>query len=213
GAGPTGVELAAEIAEFVRQMLKNNYKHLRIPFHVYLLQRGDMIMPFVHPQAREQALQELRHQGVTVHLHSEVTRVLKDSVEINKKERLSTHTVIWTSGVKPHTINTIPSTADKRGFFHVDHSLQVKGLKDVFALGDCAFFVNPGEQKPVPALAQTATLQAKIVAKNIIHALRHEPLETAHIRLSGLIVSVGQKFAVADLHGIRFSGFIAWWLW
>lgn len=213
GAGPTGVELAAEIVEFVRQMLRNNYKHLRTPSHVYLLQRGDTIMPHAHPRVREQALHELQRQGVTVRLHSEVTKVFKDSVELNKKERLPTHTVIWTSGVKPTPMNVFPSVVDERGFFQVNSYLQVEGLKDVFALGDCAYFVNPGEQKPVPALAQTATLQAKMVARNIIHALRRESLEIAHIRLSGFLVSVGQKFAVADLHGIRFSGFFAWWLW
>jgi NADH dehydrogenase len=80
-------------------------------------------------------------------------------------------------------------------------------------LGDCALFTNPGEDKPVPALAQTATIQARYVARNIVHALKNKPLEPCRVRLSGLLVSVGQRYAVAELLGVRLSGFLAWWIW
>ncbi len=213
GGGPTGVELSAEIAEFVRQMLRNNYRHLGNHFNVYLLQRGEMIIPFIHPNIREKALGELKKKGVTALLHAEVTNVMDDCVEINGKEKIPSHTIVWTSGVKPNAVETHPKIADERGYFHVNSYLQIDGMKNAFALGDCALFFNKGEKKPVPALAQTATIQARIVARNVLHLLNREQLEECHVKLTGLLVSVGQKYAVADLCGIRFSGFLAWWLW
>lgn len=113
GGGPTGVELSAEISEFVKQMLKDNYKHLgKNNFKIYLIQRGDRIMPFIHPKCIEKATNELVKKGITLLLNSSATKVLKNSVEINNKENIVSNTIIWTSGVRPNEIETIPKITD-----------------------------------------------------------------------------------------------------
>lgn len=214
GGGPTGVELAAEISEFVKQMLKDNYKHLgKNNFKIYLIQKGDKIMPFIHPKCIEKASNELINKGVTLLLNSSVSKVFKDAVEINNNKKIYSNTIIWTSGIKPNEIKTIPKITDEKEYFHVNEFLQVDKMNNVFALGDCALFFNKNEDKPIPFLAQTAIKEAEYVTKNIINSIEGKNLEECRVRLSGLLVSIGQKYAVADIHGIRFKGFFAWWLW
>ena len=213
GGGPTGVELSAEISEFVKQMLKDNYKHLGNNFKIYLIHKGDKIMPFIHPKCVEKASNELKNKGVTLLLNSSVTKVFDDRAEINNNKKIYSNTIIWTSGVKPNEIKTIPKITDEKGFFHINEYLQVKNMKNVFALGDCALFLNKNEYKPIPALAQTALIESRYISNNIINLIEGRKLEECKVRLSGLLVSIGQKYAVADIHGIRFKGFLAWWLW
>ncbi len=89
----------------------------------------------------------------------------------------------------------------------------MRDAKDIYAIGDCAYLIDKKTNKSVPALAQVAVRQAKIAAKNILHEIRKEPKETFSFKPSGLLVSVGKRFAVADIHGFQFKGFIAWWIW
>ncbi|MBI1972894.1 NAD(P)/FAD-dependent oxidoreductase [Candidatus Woesearchaeota archaeon] len=214
GAGPTGVELAGELAEFVDQNLQVNYPHLKeYGRKIYLLQRGPAIMPFICNHCRQDALKKLAKENVTVMTNAAVTKVAKEAVEINNKQKIATTTTIWTSGVKPATIPTTPKITDEKGFFPVDAYLRVKGAENVYALGDCALLMNPPDGKPVPALAQAAVKEAKVLAQNILHDIRKQPLKQFTFKQSGLLVSVGKRFAVAEIHGIKFKGFFAWWLW
>lgn len=207
GAGPTGIELAGEMAQFVRHAKAKDFK-------IYLIQRGDKIMPTINDEyCRQRTMAELKKKGVTVMLNSNVTKVEKDGIEIDGNKKLKTGTVVWTSGIKPREIETKPKTIDEKGFFQVDNHLQVKGVKDVFAIGDCALAYNEGENKPVPQLAQSAIKQAKAAAENIIAIIDGKPLQKFNFTMSGFLVSVGQWFAVAEIKGIKFKGRFAWWLW
>lgn len=214
GAGPTGVEVAGELAEFVDQNLRVNYPQLReYGRKIYLLQRGPDIMPFISQRCRQEALKKLAREHVTVMTNAPLTKVTKEAVEINEKQRIPSTAVIWTSGIKPASLPTTPRITDEKGFFPVDAYLRVKGAENVFALGDCALLINSHDGKPVPALAQTAVKEAKILAYNILKDIKKQPLKPFVFKQSGLLVSVGKRFAVADIHGIKFKGFFAWWLW
>ncbi len=214
GAGPTGVEVAGELAEFIDQNLKRNYPHLReYGRKIYLIQKHAGIMPFIANKSREAAVKRLQKEKVSIITNAAVTKVTKSGIEINNKEKIATNTVIWTSGVKPTSITTKPKTTNDRGYFPVNAQLRVEGVQDIYALGDCALLINPADNKQVPALAQVAVRQAEITAKNILHEIRKEPLESFIFKPSGLLVSVGKRFAVADIYGIKFKGFVAWWLW
>ncbi len=214
GGGPTGVELAGELSEFLQQSLQENYSHLEAKdIHVYLIQRGDTILPFLRKKSREKAVATLTKKRVTVLTNSPVTKVSKESIEINTHKMISAYTLLWTPGVKPIVIPLIPNRRTKEGFLPVDTFLHVKGLTDVYALGDAALFMNEGEITPVPALAQTAVAQAPILARNIIHSLRNEPEELFFFKKQGLLVSIGQKFAVGEIGQFSIQGFFAWWLW
>ncbi|MBS3144724.1 NAD(P)/FAD-dependent oxidoreductase [Candidatus Woesearchaeota archaeon] len=214
GAGPTGVELAGELAEFIDQNLQKNYPHLKgYGRKIYLVQSNPEIIPFMHPHSRQQTLKKLAKERINVITNALVTKVTTEGIEINKKKKLKTNTVIWTSGVKPTSIPTKPKITNERGFFVVDKYLRVQNQKNIYAIGDCAYLINPRDRKQVPALAQVAVKEARIVAKNIVSEINNRPLQVFSFKSSGTLVSVGKRFAVADLHGFRFKGFLAWWLW
>ena len=213
GGGPTGVELAGEIAEFTYQIKQEIYHSLDKDYlKVTLIHRSPDLIPMAHEKCRKDAKKELEKKGVKILLNSSVTEVSKGSVEINNKEKISSSTIVWTSGVKPNKIETSPKIADEDNFFHVDEYLQIKKLKKAYALGDVALAFNP-DSKQIPMLAQVATKQAKCAAYNIMADIKNMKKKKFVFKSSGFLVSVGQKFAVADVFGIRFKGFFAWWLW
>jgi NADH:ubiquinone reductase (H+-translocating) len=211
GGGPTGVELAGEVVEFVSQILSaksyGNLQHYQQS--VILLQKGPEIMPFIGRRCRLSAMNELRKKGVNIMLDSCVRAVKHNAVILEGGRIIRANTIIWTAGINPARIETMPLLQDINGYFQVNHFLQVKNTEDVYALGDCALFAD----KPLPALAQVAVKQAKAIAHNIKNELEGKLLMPFMYNSSGLLVSVGQKFAVAEIRGIAFKGFFAWWLW
>jgi len=213
GAGPTGVELSAEMAEYICQMLHDNYKNLGKSAFIYLVQKGPKIIPMAHEKCIEEAKKELERKGIKILLNSEVTKVSEDNFEINNKQKIMSSTIIFTSGIKPVPIKSNPKITLPSGHYSVDQFLQVKNLKNVYALGDCTLFFNPNSKKPLPALAQVTTKEAKAVAKNIYRLINGKQQKLVKINLSGFLVSVGQKFAVAEIGPFKFKGFFAWWLW
>lgn len=83
----------------------------------------------------------------------------------------------------------------------------------VWALGDCAHLLDVLTGKPYPPTAQHAIRQAKVVAQNITADLRGKPLRTFSFKSLGALASLGRRTGVANIMGINFSGFVAWWLW
>ncbi|HLD02200.1 MAG TPA: NAD(P)/FAD-dependent oxidoreductase [Candidatus Nanoarchaeia archaeon] len=213
GAGPTGVELAGELAEFTHQNLKSNYNDLQVhDAKIFLLQKGDKIIPMMDSRSIEKAMRRLNDKRVIVKLNCGVNKVTKEGVALDCNEFIETSTIIWTGGVKPNTLSLNLKIIDEKGHLHVDEYLQVRNASNAYALGDCAFSVNP-DGKQVPALAQAAVKQAKVVADNLIADVKGGEKKKFRFKSSGLLVSIGQRFAVANIHGIDFSGFFAWWLW
>lgn len=214
GAGPTGVELAGEVVEFIDQNLRTHYPDLRLQKRkIYLMQRDATILPTLNKRSRDQAYQKLEKAGVTIITRTAVTAITETTIELDHKQKIKVNASIWTSGVKPVSIKVKPKITNEKGYFPIEETLRVKGIKNVYAIGDNAFLVDKKTGKVVPALAQVAVRQAKIAAKNILHEIRKEPLESFIFKSSGTLVSVGKRFAVADIHGLRFKGFLAWWLW
>lgn len=213
GAGPTGVELAGEIVEFVNQMLHDNYKNLGNFANFYLVHQGTRIIPMAHEECSKEAYKELARKGVKILLNTKVTKVLEEGFEINNKNKIKSGTMILTSGIKPNQIKGSSNLTAKSGHYIVDELLQIKGVKDVYSLGDCVKFFNQNSITPLPALAQVTIKQAKALAKNLSRVLKGKKQKPINIKISGFLVSVGNKFAVAELGSLRFYGFFAWFLW
>ncbi|MBI3032090.1 NAD(P)/FAD-dependent oxidoreductase [Candidatus Woesearchaeota archaeon] len=212
GAGPTGVELAGEIIEFAQQIKEDCHNIKDRKIMVYLIQRGPKILPMLHDKCIEKTMKELRRKEITVLTNAEVTRVHNDGFEINHKKKIKAGMMIWTSGVRSNKIAIKPDVARERESIVIDAYLRLQGRTKEFAIGDCAVCVDANGNK-VPWLAQAAVSQAKICAHNIIADMNNAPLLPFIFKPSGLLVSVGQKFAVAEINGFRFKGFFAWWLW
>ena len=122
-------------------MLHDNYKNLGKNALIYLVQRGPKIIPMAHEKCIEEAEKELERKSIKILLNSEVTKVFEDGFEINDKQKIKSSTIIFTSGIKPVPIKSNPKVTLQYGHYEVDKFLQVKNLKNIYALGDCTYFL------------------------------------------------------------------------
>jgi NADH dehydrogenase len=122
--------------------------------------------------------------------------------------------LIWTAGITPAPLlSTLPCTRE-RGRVVANDCFQVTGWANVWALGDCALVpdpLNPG--KFYPPTAQHAIREAAVVASNIVSVMRGETPRPFKFKMIGLLASIGRRAGVAEIFGVRFSGFVAWCLW
>lgn len=216
GGGPTGVELAAEMSEFVYDTLAQLYRRCGLleDAQIILLHRDSELIPQFDVRFRRMALRVLRKKHVAVRLNMEVAEVGSDHILLKNGERIDTATTVWVAGVTPHDVNPESGlTCDSFGRMTVRPTLQHERFDSVFALGDCACFTNKGETRPVPALAQVAVKQGATVAENIYRHMKIRPLKTFRYKSSGMLISLGRWMAFAKVGPFCFSGPFAWWLW
>lgn len=214
GGGFAGVETAAELNDFVRAAGRY-YPNLRPDdVRVVLIHPGDRILPEVSEALSAYALRKLRSRGVEIRLKTRIAACDGANVSLAGGEIVPCQTLIWTAGVVPNPLLEridVPRTATGR--VDVDPTLAVPGRSGVFALGDCAALTDTSTGKPCPPTAQFAIRMGRVVAENIAAAIRGGSARPFSYRPVGMLASLGRHSAVAEIMGVRFSGFFAWWLW
>lgn len=215
GGGPTGVELAAEMAELFYETFGKYYKdHFFYPkVKITLVQSHKELLPHFSKKMREKSLKVLRDKKINVRLGARVTLVSGSSVEFGGGERMPTETVVWVAGVRPHKPHFNEAVEENaRGRIMVNEYLQMKRRPEVFVLGDMAAFAT-GEGRELPMLAQVTTKEASAVAENIGRLIHGKSLKPFSYRHSGDMISLGQWMALAEIKKVSFQGHLAWWLW
>lgn len=209
GGGATGVELSAEIIEFMQETLCSYYNsscHLKKEdMQVTVVAASPDLLPPFPPELREIAKKELIRKGIKVMTSETVTEVKPGKIMFKDGSFIEAGTIIWVAGVKPSTIEIAGSAKEKNGRITIDEFLRVTGPENIFALGDVS--------GTAPMLAQVAAQQAKIVAGNIGATLEKNPLTTFKFHEKGLLVSLGQWYAAGKLFGIVMKGPIMWFIW
>jgi NADH dehydrogenase len=119
---------------------------------------------------------------------------------------------VWTAGTSPHPLLATLGCPKQAGRLLTDDHLQVVDHPGVWAIGDCAFIPGP-DGKPYPPTAQHALRQGRVLAENVAAALRGKPGRAFAFNTIGQLASIGRRAGVAQIFGLRFSGFLAWWLW
>jgi len=215
GGGATGVELAAEMADFFYKTFAAYYKNIYCAEEVRLclVNRGAELIGQFHPALRAKALEILKEKGVEVRLNSGVEEVTKDGLKLSEGGFLPAQTVVWTAGVTPNTPQFKSKIEIERGRIKVDDFLRVKGRKDIFALGDVAQFVQGKDARPLPMLAQVATKEARVAARNIARSIRGKAPKSFLYHSKGELLSLGQWRAIGNIFGMNLSGPHIWWLW
>jgi NADH:ubiquinone reductase (H+-translocating) len=219
GGGATGVEVAAELAQFIEGIVSRYYQdtnhcHREEPA-VSLIHAGKELLEMFPPSLRKAAADRLAHKKVVIHTEAVVTEVNEHGLVLSSNCTIPAATIIWAAGVKP----VVPQFEDwtpvlVNGRLPVDDYFMVKSCDRIFALGDVAAYLDQTNgNKPLPLLAQVAVGQARTVAKNIRAALAEKPLQSFTYRSKGSLVSVGQLFAIGDVFNIHISGMFTWWLW
>ena len=216
GGGPTGVELAAELAEFLYGTLGPLYAHLdlRKKAVITLVQSHTDLLPQYAPKLRQRALDRLKRLGITVLLGAKVGSVSGASVHMDTGGSLEAKTVIWTAGIAPNAILFAePVAQTKTGHLVADEYLRLINEPRIFVLGDAASATDKHTGQIIPATAQAAVAQAKIVARNIACAIAQKPLQAFAYQSKGELVSLGRWRAGGTIAGVTFYGRFAWWVW
>ncbi|MCL4395035.1 MAG: FAD-dependent oxidoreductase [Chloroflexi bacterium] len=156
----------------------------------------------------------LQSKRVAMCLGTTIAGIELDRVMTKDGEAIPTRTVIWAAGIQANqVVADLPVTKGRGGTAVVNEFFQIPGYPDVSALGDNAATADPRSGEPLPADAKVAIRHADWVAKNVLHRLSEEPLERFQYEPIGDMISLGTWSAVADIRGVKLSGFTAWLLW
>tara|TARA_B100001123_G_scaffold93739_1_gene107981 strand:- start:5423 stop:7039 length:1617 start_codon:yes stop_codon:yes gene_type:complete len=213
GGGFSGVELAAELNDFVHEVVRD-YRGLdAAELRVVLLHSGDRILPELDESLGRFAHRLLTRRGMEIRLGTRLEVATATGARMSTGDRLETRTIVSTvpSGPNP-LLQTLPVELH-RGRVPVDAHLAVPGLDRVWAVGDCAAVTETRTGRPAPPTAQHAIREARCAADNILAAIDGSAQTTFSFSSLGQLVSLGRRSAVAQVFGFKLSGLFAWWVW
>lgn len=221
GGGPTGVEMAGQIAEMTRFTLVRDFRHIDSrSARIVLVEAGPRILPGFPPELSAAAARFLEQNGVEVRTDVKVTHIDQEGVMLESGERLAAHTVIWSAGnMASPAARWVGAPTDRVGRAKVAPDLSVPGHPEIFIIGDAAYFEQDG--KPLPAVAPTAIQMGTYVAKVIRARVEGRPQPLAFRYFDkGDLATVGRHFAVfsrgakgGGFPAVRLKGIVAWALW
>lgn len=213
GAGYAGLEGIAELQDYVAATLER-YPRCRLDGTRWILVEAQgRVMPEIPAGLAAFATSELRGRGIEIHTGTRIEEVKEDSVLLSSGERVPTRSLCWTAGVKPprvvHDLG-LPLTDGDR--IDVDAEMRVRGLHNVWAIGDAAAVPDPanGGRTACPPTAQHALRQGRVVAENVAATLSGRRLRRFRYRTLGVFVDMGQHKAVATMLGVPLRGLPAW---
>jgi NADH dehydrogenase len=212
GGGYTGVELITELHDLLFGYVARRYRGIqRHEIRLVLLEASAEVLRGVHPSLAAHSRRRLAKQGIEVRTNAAVSKCLAGGVELRGGEVIHADTVIWTAGVRAHEIvESLPGNHDRIGRAAANEHLQLEGHPEVFVIGDSVAAANALD---APRVAPVAISQGRIAARNIVHQMHGEPLESYKYVSQGMLVSLGMNYAVVNIAGLRFSGYFAWLLW
>ncbi len=215
GAGFAGVETVGELNALVRDAVRDFYRDIDIKdIRVVLVDAMDKILPEVSDDLSKFATEKLKESGIEIILKSPVSSATSSSVKLKDGAVIETHTLVWTGGVSPGKIvKELQCEHDRGGRIILDGYLEVNGFDGVYALGDCASITDIHTGRPYPPTAQNAVEQAKVVASNLISAIRGGSKVSFNYKSRGIMAQIGKRKGVGILFGIKTHGLLAWMIW
>ena len=226
GGGFAGIETAGELMDLILDARKHYPTIHKDDLKVVVIEALPMILPGFNEKLAEFAKQKLIERGIDIKLQTAITSFdgnevttksidqnPKDPVDESKVDSIRTKTLIWTAGVTP--VNTIKRSMLKtdRGKVIINEYLEVQDFPGVFAIGDCALFLNPETKRPFPPTAQIAEAQAKTAAKNLTALIENSEKEKFEYHSKGQMAIIGKRSGIATFLGMNISGFWAWLIW
>jgi NADH dehydrogenase len=213
GGGFAGVETIAAMNDFLREAVRF-FPHLRADMlRIILVSSGEVILPELGTKLGTYAQRKLIEQKVELHANCKVTAVTDHDVMLSDGTTVPTNTLVWTAGISPHALlNTLPCPKAK-GRVLVNEYLEVPGWPGLWALGDCALVPDAKTGAFHPPTAQHALREGRMAARNLLATVRGVPMTPFRYSTLGLLAPIGKRTGVANILGVNFSGFLAWWLW
>jgi NADH dehydrogenase len=224
GAGPTGVELAGQIAELARDTLRRDFRKIDTrAARILLVELAERVLPGFPPRLSTRAARALEKLGVEPVVRRRVVGIDEESVtlagEAGQAERVPARTVVWAAGVVASELGSALASVsggelDHLGRVAVGPDLSLSGHSEVIALGDMVQVRDAdGKPVPLPGLAPVAMQQGRYAARAIRDRLRGREPPAFRYRDKGQLATIGRAKAVADLKGLQLSGLFAWLTW
>ena len=218
GAGPTGVELAGQIAELARGALRRNFRLIDpAEARILLLDASPTILSSFPESLQRRAARHLERIGVEIHLGTMVTGVDPRGIDTNAGEpqlrRIDARTKVWAAGIEASPLGRIVAEAagaavDRAGRVKVLPDCTLPGHPEVFVIGDLMSFDR------LPGVAQVAIQSGRHAAETIILRQRSDKTERPfHYHDRGTMATISRFQAIASIGRLRVSGFTGWLLW
>jgi NADH:quinone reductase (non-electrogenic) len=213
GGGPTGVEIAGQLAILARHTLRRDFSRIdTAKARVILIDAGDRVVPAFSERLSAKAAKGLGELGVTVREHAQATAIGEDGLAIKVsggEERIAARTVVWAAGVRAAGLtgalaHATGAKTDRGGRIEVNPDCTVAGHPEISVIGDMA--AHPGRDgKPLPGLATTAIQQGHHVARAI---RRGDPGPSTPFKYldKGALAVIGRGKAVCQIRGVKLSG-------
>ncbi len=213
GGGPTGVEMAGAIAEIARFSLARDFRHIDTrDAKVILIEAGAQLLAAFPNRLSNRALHDLERLGVDVRLGKPVTAIAFAAVTVGD-EVIPANTVVWAAGVQSSPLGrSLGVELDRAGRVLVNPDLTVPGHPEILVIGDMAS-LQDARGRPFPGVAQVAMQQGGWAAANILRTIEGKPPRPFRYRDLGNMATIGRNSAVADIRGLRLTGFVAWLAW
>ena len=210
GGGLVGVELLGELTAFTDDILRFYPRVRRDELRFHLLEANARILPEIDGKLAAVATRVLRRRGADIRTSTPVRSIEPGRVQL-ADESIEAGTIVLAAGIVPNPVAAGLTVAhDDRGRIAVDATMRSRSHPEVWALGDCAAIPGP-DGRPYPALAQHAIREARQVARNVAAVAEGRSPAPFVYRALGTLASLGHTRAVAQVLGIRISGFPAWW--
>ncbi|HEY6671261.1 MAG TPA: NAD(P)/FAD-dependent oxidoreductase [Solirubrobacterales bacterium] len=224
GGGPTGVEMAGQIGELARHTLRHEFRNMDPrEGRVLLVETVDRLLTTFPPKLSAKAAHSLEHLGVTPLLGHTVVDIDEHGVTVEdsgqRQDRIPARTVIWAAGVTASSVasqlgESTGAEVDRAGRVSVAPDLTLPGHPEVFALGDMVRVLDErGEPQELLGVAPVAMQEGRYAANVVKARLRGGEYEPFRYRDKGNVATIGRARAVADVKGLKVSGFPAWLLW
>lgn len=208
GSGFTGVEMIGELYEWKERLAKNN-KLDPEDITLYLVEAAPSILNMLDRKDADKAETYMVKKGIKILKNSPIVEVKEDRVLLKSGEEIPTHTLIWTAGVKANSdAEKFGMATAKAGRIKVNEYMEVEGIENVYAVGDLAYFEEK-EGVSTPQIVEAAEQTAMTAAKNIIAEISGGEKQSYKGKYHGFMVSIGARYGVANLSGIRLSGWLA----
>ncbi len=216
GGGYAGIEVLAELQDMARYACRYYETVEPKDMRWVLVEATGRIMPEVSQKLGRYTVKRLTQRGIEIFLNTRVTTMENGHVVLDDGTEFDADTIVWTAGVKANPmLQQTDLPLDDRKRLRCLASLQVVGCPDVFSAGDCAAVPDLTSDDPNAVCspsAQHAVRQAEVLAENVIAYLRGHALRHYQHRYAGSVASLGLYRGVAEIYGIRLTGFVAWFM-
>jgi NADH:ubiquinone reductase (H+-translocating) len=216
GGGPTGVEIAGQIAELSRRVLKNDFRKIDpTSARILLFDGGQAILGGFGDRLSSKAARDLERLGIEIRTGSIVTDVDRTGVVVKSGDeelRIAARTKIWAAGVQASPLARMLGEAsgaevDRAGRVSVRPDCTLPGHPEVFAIGDMMSLNG------LPGVAEVAMQQGVHASSSIKRRLRGRETREFRYRDLGSMATISRFRAVVSFAGIRLSGFLGWLVW